>query len=336
LSDDVILLAHGEGGRRSRELVEKTVAARFANGYLAPLFDSALLGARPGELAFTTDGYVVTPHFFPGGDIGRLAVCGTVNDLAVCGAAPVALSCGLILEEGLPLETLERVLDSMKTAADEAGVAIVTGDTKVVERGKGDGIFVTTSGVGTIVNGWRPEPGAVRPGDRVIVTGTMGDHHVAVLVARNRLAIGADVASDAAPLNGMLLPLLDRFGGGVRIMRDATRGGVGVTLNELAHAAGRRIVLDEASLPVSPAVSAVCDILGFDPLFLANEGKAVLVVDGAVAESACATLAENRYGRGAAIVGTVAEGAAGVVLETRVGGRRAVDYPAGDALPRIC
>jgi hydrogenase expression/formation protein HypE len=337
MTTERILLAHGEGGKRSRDLVEKLIAARFANPLLAPLFDSALLGAEAGSLAFTTDGYVVTPPFFPGGDIGRLAVCGTVNDLAVCGAAPLALSCALILEEGLPVETLERVLDSMRVAADEAGVAIATGDTKVVERGKGDGLFVTTSGVGTIRNGWRPRPEAVAEGDKVILTGTMGDHHIAVLVARNRMAVGSTgIRSDAAPLNGLLLPAVDRFGCAIRIMRDATRGGVGVTLNELATAAGRRIVLDEATLPVSAPVSAVCEILGFDPLFLANEGKALLIVDGAVAEDVVSQLAQNGYGRDAAVVGEVVAGAPGVRLKTRVGGLRAIDYPAGDALPRIC
>jgi hydrogenase expression/formation protein HypE len=332
-----ILLAHGEGGKRSRDLIEKRIAARFRNPLLAPLLDSALLGAESGSLAFTTDGYVVTPPFFPGGDIGRLAVCGTVNDLAVCGAAPLALSCAFILEEGLPVETLERVLDSMRAAADEAGVPIVTGDTKVVERGKGDGIFVTTSGVGTIRSGWRPAPEAVKEGDRVILTGTMGDHHIAVLVARNRMAIGSgEIRSDAAPLNGLLLPAVDRFGSAIRLMRDATRGGVGVTLNELAQAAGRRVVLDEASLPVSAPVSAVCEILGFDPLFLANEGKALLVVDGAAARDIVSLLGKNGYGRDAAVVGEVVGGGPGVRLRTRVGGLRAIDYPAGDALPRIC
>jgi hydrogenase expression/formation protein HypE len=331
-----VLLAHGEGGRRSRDLVERTIAARFANPLLAPLFDSALLGAPGGDLAFTTDGYVVTPRFFPGADIGRLAVCGTVNDLAVCGAAPIALSCAFILEEGLPVSELERVADAMRAAADEAGVPIATGDTKVVERGKGDGIFVTTAGVGVIRSGWRPRPEATLPGDKVILTGTMGDHHLAVLIARNKMAIDADIRSDAAPLNGLLLPAVDRFGPAIRIMRDATRGGVGVTLNELAHASGRRIVLDESRLPVSQAVSAVCEILGFDPLFLANEGKALLIVAAEAADEALALLSRHEYGRDAAIVGRVADGAPGVLLETRAGGLRAVDYPAGDALPRIC
>jgi hydrogenase expression/formation protein HypE len=225
----------------------------------------------------------------------------------------------------------------MQAAAREAGVPVVTGDTKVVERGKGDGIFVTTSGVGVVRNGWRPAPEAVRPGDKVVLTGTMGDHHLAVLIARNDLAIAAaGIRSDASPLNGLLLPATDRFGAALRIMRDATRGGVGVTLNELAHASGRRIVLDEARLPVSQPVSAVCEILGFDPLFLANEGKALLIVAGDVADDVVATLAGHEYGREAAIVGEVAEGSAGVLLATRVGGLRAVDYPAGDALPRIC
>jgi hydrogenase expression/formation protein HypE len=331
-----ILLSHGEGGKRSRDLVERTVAPRFANPLLAPLFDSALFDAPKGTLAFTSDGYVVTPHFFPGGDIGRIAVCGTVNDLAVCGASPVALSCSLILEEGLPMETLERVLDSMRRAADEAGVPVATGDTKVVERGKGDGIFVTTSGVGAVLEGWRPRPDALRPGDRIVLTGTMGDHHVAVLLARNRMGIGADVRSDAAPLNGLLLPVVERFGPAVRFLRDATRGGVGTVLHELANASGRRIAVEEARLPVSPPVAAVCEILGFDPVFLANEGKAVLAVDGDAADAVVSLLARHEHGRLAAVVGRVEEGAPGVVLRTRAGGLRALDRPAGDALPRIC
>lgn len=331
-----ILLAHGEGGKRSRELVERVIASRFANPVLSPLFDAGLLGRPDGELAFTTDGYVVSPPFFPGGDIGRLAVCGTVNDLAVCGAAPAALSCSLILEEGLPVATLERVLDSMRDAAREAAVPIVTGDTKVVEKGKGDGLFISTAGVGVVRGGWRPRPDAVRPGDRAILTGTMGDHAVAVLVARNRMEISAEIRSDVAPLAGMLLSAVDRFGDRIRFMRDPTRGGVGVTANELAGACGRGILLREAALPVAPAVRGVCEILGFDPLFLANEGKALLLVDGDAAEEVVAHLARFPCGKEAVVAGEVTDGPAGVLLATRIGGLRAVDYPAGDQLPRIC
>ena len=333
---DKILLSHGEGGKRTRDLIAKVIARYFDNPVLSPLFDSGLLGRIEGEIAFTTDGYVVTPPFFPGGDIGRLAVCGTVNDLAVCGAKAVAISCGLILEEGLPTEILERALAAMRDAAREAGVTIACGDTKVVERGKGDGIFITTAGLGVAVDGWRPAPPEIRPGDRIVLTGTMGDHQVAVLIARQNLAISAPVLSDVAPLSDLLLPLLPRFAGKVRFMRDPTRGGVGVTLNEMASAANARFVLDEGRLPVRESVRGVCEILGFDPLYLANEGKAVLIVAGDAAEAIVAALREHPYGREAAIVGEVREGGAGVRMRTLAGGVRAVDYPVGDQLPRIC
>ena len=333
---DKILLSHGEGGKRTRDLIAKVIARYFDNPVLSPFFDSGLLGPIEGEIAFTTDGYVVTPPFFPGGDIGRLAVCGTVNDLAVCGAKAVAISCGLILEEGLRMDTLERALASMRDAAKEAGVTIACGDTKVVERGKGDGIFITTAGVGVSSDGWRPAPSEIRPGDRILLTGTMGDHQVAVLIARKNLAIEAPVLSDVAPLSGLLLPLLPRFAAKVRFMRDPTRGGVGVTLNEMASAANARFVLDEARLPVRESVRGVCEILGFDPLYLANEGKAVLIAAGDIAEEVVTALREHPYGREAAIIGEVTEGAAGVRMRTLSGGVRAVDYPVGDQLPRIC
>ncbi len=333
---ETILLSHGEGGRRTRALIREVIARRFGNPFLSPLYDSALLGRLDGEVAFTTDAYVVAPPFFPGGDIGRLAVCGTVNDLAVCGARPLAISCSLILEEGFPLSRFEAVLDSMEAAAREAQVVIACGDTKVVERGKGDGIFVTTSGIGVVADGWRPAPGAVRPGDRVILSGTMGDHHIAVLVARNRLEIAAEVASDVAPLGSMLRDAVETFGPRIRFMRDPTRGGVGVALNEIAESARARFLLEEARLPVAPGVRGVCEILGFDPLFLANEGKALLIVEGGSAEAVVARLARHPHGVGARVVGEVVEGAPGVFLKTAVGAVRAVDYPVGDQLPRIC
>ncbi len=333
---DRILLSHGEGGKRTRALVREAIVSRFGNPVLAPLLDSGLIGRIEGTVAFTTDSYVVSPPFFPGGDIGRLAVCGTVNDLAVCGAKPLALSCSLILEEGFPFDRFETILDSMKDAAKEAQVVIACGDTKVVEKGKGDGIFITTSGVGTVVTGWRPSPHAVRPGDQVILSGTMGDHQVAVLVARNRLELAAEVLTDAAPLSSMLLPVVDRFGDRVRFMRDPTRGGVGVSLLEMAESAECRIVLSENRLPISEPVRGVCEILGFDPLYLANEGKAILIVDGGAAEAVVAALKEHEYGRKAAAIGEVAEGPPGVLLRTSVGAIRSVDYPVGDQLPRIC
>jgi hydrogenase expression/formation protein HypE len=331
-----ILLSHGEGGKRTRDLVRTLIVTRFGNPILAPLLDSGLLGPIEGEIAFTTDSYVVTPPVFPGGDIGRLAVCGTLNDLAVCGAKPVAISCSLILEEGYPVKNLVRILDSMRAAAQEGEVLVACGDTKVVERGKGDGIFITTSGVGALLPGWRPSPRAVSPGDRVILTGTMGDHQVSVLVARNLLEISAKVLSDVAPLSPMLLEILARFGADVRFMRDPTRGGVGVSLIEMAESSGRRIILEEALLPVSPAVRGVCEILGFDPLYLANEGKAILLVSPSASDAVVSALRCHSYGRGAAVVGEVADGPPGALLRTAVGGLRAVDYPVGDQLPRIC
>jgi hydrogenase expression/formation protein HypE len=331
-----ILLSHGEGGKRTRELIRKVIAKRFDNPVLSPLFDSGLLGRLDGEIAFTTDGYVITPAIFPGGDIGKLAVCGTLNDLSVCGARPVAISCSLILEEGFPLETLETVLDSMKSAAAEENVTVACGDTKVVEKGNADGIFITTSGVGVLRDGWRPAPENVRPGDRVILTGTMGDHQAAVLVARNRLELSARILSDVAPLSSMLLGAISAFGGSIRFMRDPTRGGVGVSLNEMAESSRARIVLDEGRLPVAEAVRGICEILGFDPLYLANEGKAILIVDGRAADAILDDLRKSRYGRNATVIGEVTDGFPGVAMRTAVGGMRAVDYPVGDQLPRIC
>jgi len=333
---DKILLSHGEGGKRSHDLIGRVIARYFANPVLSNFFDSGLLGRIDGEIAFTTDGHVVTPAFFPGGDIGRLAVCGAVNDLAVCGAKGLAISCGLVLEEGFPIETLERVLSSMRDAAAEAGVFVACGDTKVVEKGKGDGIFINTAGIGVMTPGWRPSYEAVRPGDRILLSGTMGDHYIAVLVARQGLSVSAPVLSDMAPLGGLLLPAVGRFGKKVRIMRDPTRGGVGVTLNEIATAAKARFVLEEERLPVRESVRGVCEILGFDPLYLANEGKALLVVDASTAEDVLAVLREHPLGREAAIVGEVADGKPGVRMRTLAGGLRAVDYPVGDQLPRIC
>lgn len=334
--DERILLSHGEGGRKTRDLVRKVIAEKLGNPVLSPLLDSGILGRIHGEIAFTTDSYVVAPPVFPGGDIGKLAVCGTLNDLSVCGAHPVAISCSLILEEGFPVRELSAILDSMRDAAREGAVIVACGDTKVVEKGNGDGIFITTSGVGAVGSGWRPMPESIRPGDRVILSGTMGDHQVAVLVARNRLQIGAEVVSDVAPLSVMLLAAVDRFGDGVRFMRDPTRGGVGVSLNEIAAASGRRILLEESRLPVREAVRGVCEILGFDPLYLANEGKALLIVEEESAEGVIALLRAHRYGKEAAVIGEVTEGKAGVFLRTGVGGLRAVDYPVGDQLPRIC
>jgi hydrogenase expression/formation protein HypE len=287
-------------------------------------------------VAFTTDGHVVSPPFFPGGDMGTLAVCGTVNDLAVCGASPVALSLSLILEEGFPLASLRRILDSIRDAAAQVPVAVACGDTKVVERGKGDGIYLSTAGVGVVRPGFRPDPAAVIPGDVVVLTGPAGDHGAAILAARNGLALDVPVLSDVAPLPSLLLPAVDRLGRRIRIMRDPTRGGVGVALHELSGSCACRFLLRERSLPVREEVRGMCELLGFDPLYLACEGRALIVAERGAEEELVALLREHPLGRGAVVVGEVVEGKAGAVLATAAGGMRAVEYPAGEQLPRIC
>ena len=280
------------------------------------------------------------PLFFPGGDIGKLAVNGTVNDLAVSGAEPLYLSAGFILEEGLEIEVLHRVAESMAVAAREAGVEIVAADTKVVERGKGDGVFINTAGVGRVLDGVELSPQRAQPGDKILLTGTLGDHGIAVYLARQNLGIEVPVVSDCAPLNTMLLPLLRRFGKEVRFMRDLTRGGAATILNEFAAKAGREVLVSEEAIPVSPPVRGACEMLGFDPLYLANEGKALVVVSGDAAQDVLALLQSHPLGAHAALVGEVRE--AGdeerpiVLLRTEVGGLRLVDPLIEDQLPRIC
>jgi hydrogenase expression/formation protein HypE len=270
--EETIRLAHGGGGSLTRELVRDVFLSTFRDRELACLNDSALLDVAAGRIAFTTDSFVVQPVFFPGGDIGRLAVCGTVNDLAVTGAVPVAISAGFILEEGLPLDDLRRIVRSMNDAAEEAGVRIVTGDTKVVQKGKGDGIFINTAGIGIFPEGRVPVTGAGgRPGDAVIVSGPLGRHGMAVLLAREDLGLSSGIVSDAAPLNGMLRGPMESVPG-LHAMRDATRGGLGVVLNEIAEQSGVGIELEEDAIPVTEDVRSACEILGFDPLYTANEG----------------------------------------------------------------
>lgn len=339
---DVIEMAHGGGGRAMRRLIEDILLPAFDNPWLAPLDDQAVvplaeLATSGDRLAFTTDSYVVTPLAFPGGDIGSLAVNGTVNDLAVGGAKPLYLSCGLVLEEGLPLATLREVVASMRRAADEAGVAIVTGDTKVVERGAADRMFISTAGVGVVP--WTVDLGTRRiaPGDAVLVNGAIGDHGIAILVARAQLALQADVASDCQPLHGLVAAMLEAGGSRVRCLRDATRGGVATVLNEFARAANAGVRIEEAALPLHDAVRGACEILGLDPLYLANEGKLVAVVAGDAADQVLAAMRAHPAGHGAARIGTVTEGPRGtVVLHTGFGGQRVVDVLTGDQLPRIC
>lgn len=341
LRDDRITLAHGSGGRAMRELIESLFVEAFDNPLLAAMEDQAVvpleeLRRQGTKLAFTTDGYVVNPLFFPGGSIGELAVHGTINDLAVSGAVPLFLSCGMILEEGLSLETLGRVVDRMRTAAGLAGVSIVTGDTKVVERGAADRLFVNTAGIGVIRPGVTISAKRARPGDIVIVNGTIGDHGTAILMARNELALESTVESDTQPLHDLVRVMLDVCPD-IHSLRDATRGGVATVLNEFATASAVAIRLVEAAIPVRESVRGACEILGLDPLYLANEGKLIAVVPREPAEAVLAAMRAHPAGRGSAIIGEVTETPRGaVVMATTFGGLRVVDTLVGDQLPRIC
>ncbi len=336
LRDEVVTLAHGAGGKATRALVEGLFVEELGNPLLAPLSDSALLELNGSRLAFTTDSYVVKPIFFPGGDIGDLAVNGTVNDLAVAGARPLALSAGFVLEEGLPIADLRRIAASMARAAQQAGVPIAAGDTKVVERGKADGLYVTTAGVGVVAPGVELGPERIRPGDQVLVSGPIGDHGMAVMIARGELQLEVDLRSDTACVLELAQALLT-LGGAVRFMRDPTRGGVATALNELAEAANIAFVLDEAALPVRPEVVGTSEILGIDPLYVACEGRLIAVVAAEASAAALTLLRNHPLGAGAAIVGEVrAEPEGLVILETSFGGSRVVDMLVGDPLPRIC
>jgi len=334
LLEDRVTTSHGAGGKASRDMTEALFFPALGNDLLAPLDDAAVFDAGGVRLAMSTDAYVVKPLTFPGGDIGELAVNGTVNDLAVSGARPIALSAAFVVEEGLPIEDLGRYAASMGRAAEAAGVPIATGDTKVVERGKADGLYVCTTGVGLVER--ELTPASIRPGDRVLVSGTIGDHGMAILVARGDLALEVDLASDTAPLYGLCRTLLTGVAG-VRCLRDPTRGGLATTLVELAQSADVSIGLDERALPVRPEVAGACEILGLDALYVANEGKLVAVVDPAEADAALAALRGHPLGTDAAIIGEVtAEPPGMVLLETALGGSRVVDMLAGDPLPRIC
>jgi hydrogenase expression/formation protein HypE len=336
LRDELVTLAHGSGGKATRALVEDLFLEELGNPLLAPLGDSALLELNGSRVAFTTDSYVVKPIFFPGGDIGELAVNGTVNDLAVAGARPVALSAGFIVEEGFPVADLRRVAASMARAAAAAAAPVAAGDTKVVERGKADGLYVTTAGVGVIADGAKLSAEHVRPGDSVLVSGTLGDHGMAVMVARGELELEVDLESDTAPVHELTAALLE-LGEVVRWMRDPTRGGLATALNELVQQAGVAVVLDEDALPLLPAVVGTCEILGIDPLYVASEGRIIAVVDGESAAEALRILQSHPLGAGAAIVGEVREEPEGLVLlQTGFGGSRVVDTLVGDPLPRIC
>lgn len=337
LLDEQITLAHGAGGRSTHALIEAMITPRLANPLLAPLADSAVLELGDERLAFTTDSYVVKPLFFPGGDIGELAVNGTINDLAMAGARPLALSLGLIVEEGLPIDTLDRVLESVGRAAKAAAVPVATGDTKVVERGGVEGLYINTSGIGAIEHLLELGPQAIRPGDVVLVSGAIGDHGTAIMLARGDLELEADLASDTAPLHELAALVASRAAAGLRCMRDPTRGGVATVLVELALAGEVGIAISEASLPVRNAVAGACELLGIDPLYVANEGKLCAVVAPDVAEPVLAAVRDHPLGVDAAVIGEVRADPPGMVLlETAFGGSRVVDMLAGDPLPRIC
>ena len=341
VADTLINMAHGSGGRAMRNLIEDVFVAAFDNPLLAPLEDQAVLplaelAALGDRLAFTTDTYVVSPLFFPGGDIGSIAVAGTVNDLAMSGAKPLYLSCGFVLEEGLPIETLRKVVASMQRVAAEAGVRIVTGDTKVVERGAADKLFINTAGVGVVPCGVNISAANARPGDVVIVNGHLGDHGTAILIARQQLALEADVASDCRPL-GTLVAAMLAVCPSIHCLRDATRGGVASVLNEFAQASQVAIRVHESMLPLREEVKGACEILGLDPLYLANEGKLVAIVPAADASRVLAAMRAHPAGSDAAIIGEVSDEPRGiVVLHTGFGGQRIVDMLIGEQLPRIC
>lgn len=330
-------MSHGAGGKATHKLIEGLLLPALDNPVLAPLTDAAILPMGDARLAFTTDSFVVRPLRFPGGSIGELAVNGTVNDLAMAGAIPIGLSAALILEEGLETEVLSREISAMAAAAARAGVPIATGDTKVVEHGKGDGLYIITSGVGMVDARLTLSAQSVRPGDKILCSGTLGDHGVAILVARGNLDLEADILSDTRPLTPLVAALTRAAAAGVRFMRDPTRGGVGTVLNELARDSGLGVVLQEERLPVRESVTGACEILGIDPLYVANEGKLLAVVSSDLADAALAALRAVDGGEDAAIIGEMqAEPAGMVLMHTQFGGTRLIDMLVGDPLPRIC
>jgi hydrogenase expression/formation protein HypE len=334
--EERITMAHGSGGKATRTLVEAVFVDAFSNAALEPLEDAAQLHVNGSRVALTTDSYVVSPLFFPGGDIGDLAVNGTVNDLAVSGATPLYLSAGFILEEGFPVADLTRIVASMKAAAEAAGVQVVTGDTKVVQKGKADGCYINTAGIGVIEHDVSLGVANAQPGDVLIVSGPIGEHGVTIMLARGELDIEADLTSDTAPLNGLIADLLSATTG-VRALRDATRGGVATILNEVATSAGVGVRVNEDAIPVSPVVRGASELLGIDPMYVACEGRLVAVVAPDQAAAALAALRGHPLGAQAAIIGEVtAEPPGAVLLKTAFGGTRIVDLLVGDPLPRIC
>ena len=337
MNNDIILLGHGSGGRLSHQLLDELIIPIVSGIASSAQNDAALLDSVPGRIAYTTDSFVVDPIFFPGGTIGSLAVHGTVNDLAMMGARPLWLSVGLIIEEGFSKADLKLILEDMRSAADAAGVKIVTGDTKVVPRGKADKIFITTSGVGSVEHTLQIHGANAQPGDVIIINGTIGDHGIAVMAGREGLEVDTEIKSDSAALNGLVAELLAEVGSALHVLRDPTRGGVATTIKEIAQQSGVAITLREETLPVKSAVRGVCSILGLDPLFVANEGKLLAFVSATAAEAALAVIRKHPLGIDAAVIGMVEAAPSGrVQMETVIGGLRSVDMLSGEQLPRIC
>lgn len=331
-----IVLAHGSGGKLSRQLIDKIVLPQFHNEFLAPLHDGAIFGLGDHRLAFTTDSFVVSPIFFPGGDIGSLSIHGTINDLAMCGARPLYLSASFILEEGLPMENFWRIVQSMHATAKATGVKLVTGDTKVVDRGKADKVFINTSGIGVVADGVNINPARVQVGDKIIISGPIAVHGIAIMSVREGLEFESEIASDTAPLHevvsAMIATKVD-----IHVLRDPTRGGVTSALTEIAQAGKAGILLDEASIPISEEVKGACEILGLDPLYVANEGKLLAIVAAQDVDLLLSTMKSHPLGQQAAVIGEVTSDHPGLVMmKTRIGGTRVVDMLSGEQLPRIC
>jgi hydrogenase expression/formation protein HypE len=331
-----VLMAHGGGGRLTQQLIQKMFVPQFHNDLLAPLHDGAVFAIGGARFAFSTDSYVISPIFFPGGDIGELAVNGTVNDLAMCGSRPLYLSSAFIIEEGFPMGDLWRIVLSMQAAAHRAGVMLVTGDTKVVDKGKGDGIFINTSGIGVIDPGVEVGPRNARPGDRIVVNGPIATHGIAIMSVREGLEFDTQITSDTAPLNGLTQEIL-RAGKDVHVLRDPTRGGIASALNEIAESSRVGVTLAEEAIPLGDEVRGACEILGLDPLYVANEGKMLAFVAPAALERVLDAMRSHPAGREAVVIGEVVADHPGiVVMESSIGGTRVVDMLSGEQLPRIC
>lgn len=335
LKTDKILLSHGSGSKASHELITELFLPAFGNPTLNQLNDQAILEAKGLRIAFTTDSYVIDPIFFPGGDIGKLAVCGTVNDLAMCGAIPLYLSAGFIIEEGFSFDELRKVIYSMKQASDEAGVKIVTGDTKVVNKGKADRLFINTSGIGLVDKDINISGDKAKAGDKVIISGSIGDHGIAVLSKREGLDFDSSIESDCAPLNELVRDMLS-VTKDIHCLRDPTRGGLATTLNELAQQSDVGIIIEESKIPVKEPVKGACELLGYDPLYIANEGKLVAIIPNEYSSDVLAKMRNNKYAADAQIIGEVVAEPKRVVLKTIIGGTRIVDMISGELLPRIC